>query len=83
MRWVRRHKVIGKWDEESGEQEISRRLTRLRSVVLPPLASALPASPVLRFVNAPTLLPMLLLKTPLLPELDMTASSCVGMEDGL
>ena len=54
-------------------------LTRLRSVVLPPLLPALPASLLLRFVNAPTLLPMLLLKTPLLPELDMTASICVGI----
>lgn len=75
-------KVIGKWDNESGDQDMSRRLTRLRSVVLP-LASALPASPLVRFVNAPTLLPMLLLKRPLLPELDMTAANCVGMEDGL
>ena len=52
-------------------------LTRLRSVVLRPLLPALPASLLLRLVNAPTLLPMLLLKTPLLPELDMTASICV------
>ena len=50
----------------------SRVLTRLRSVVLP-LAVPLPASVLLRFVKPPTLLPMLLLKTPLLPELDMIA----------
>lgn len=53
---------------------------RLRSAVLP-VPALLPASTLLRFVNPPTLLPMLLLKTPLLPELDMAASSGFWEED--
>lgn len=59
-------------------------LTRLRPAVLP-LASELPASVLLRLVNPPTLLPMLLLKTPLLPELDMIASNlyCGTVNEGV
>lgn len=75
--------------QESGEfppppkKRVKRRksgqLTRLRSAVLP-LA---PASPLLRFVNPPTLLPILLLKTPLLPELDMAACDYELKEDAI
>ena len=69
-------RVTGKWDKRANTESMYRRLTRLRSAVLSPPRS-LPASTLLRFVNPPTLLPMLLLKTPLLPELDMVASICV------
>ena len=60
--------------EQRGEG--SQQLTRLRSAVLPS-AAALPASSLFRFVNPPTLLPVLLLKSPLLPALDMAAQVCV------
>ena len=69
--WVRSDKRLGSRTIKWGQSDSSG-LTRLRSVVLPP-ASGLPASVLLRFVNPPTLLPMLLLKMPLLPELDMIA----------
>lgn len=68
--------MTGKWDKRAGTGRLCRRLTRLRSAVLS-LPLLLPASTLLRLVNPPTLLPMLLLKTPLLPELDMAASTCV------
>ena len=70
--------------EVAQEQDSGRLLTRLRSVVLPPPLAA-PASPLSRLVKPPTLLPMLLLKTPLLPELDMMGvdwGSVVGVVKG-